>query len=100
MTVRSLFQFFKRSHAHSEPSSARIDVITNKLRRLHIDTDLDVPHGRDPDDSPIITIQIIGNNGAEMMALNVGHFADLGMEYVPKRHSDSVCMRVPKCPTF
>lgn len=43
---------------------------------------------------------IISNNGAEMMALNVGRFADLGMGYVPKRHSDSVWLRVPKCPTF
>ena len=38
---------------------------------------------------------IIGNNGAEMMALNVAYFADLGLVCVPKRHSDSLCMRVP-----
>jgi hypothetical protein len=43
---------------------------------------------------------IISNNGAEKMALSVGRFADLGMGNVPKRHSNSVCMHVSKCPTF
>jgi hypothetical protein len=30
------------------------------------------------------------------MVLNVGHFAGLGMGYVPKRHADSAPRRVPK----
>jgi len=30
------------------------------------------------------------------MVLNVGHFAGLGVAYVPKRHGDSARGRVPK----
>jgi len=33
------------------------------------------------------------------MMLNVGHFAGLGVGYVPKRHADSARSRVPKRPT-
>ena len=40
-----------------------------------------------------------GNSGAEVMMLNVGHFAGLGVGRVPKRHADSARGRVPKRPT-
>jgi hypothetical protein len=40
-----------------------------------------------------------GNSGAEVMMLNEGHFAGLGVVYVPKRHADSARGRVPKRPT-
>jgi len=33
------------------------------------------------------------------MMLNVGHFAGLGVGYVPKLHTDSARRRVPKRPT-
>jgi hypothetical protein len=39
------------------------------------------------------------NSGAEVMMLNLGRFAGLGMGYVPKRHADSARRRVPKRPT-
>ena len=37
-----------------------------------------------------------GNSGAEVTMLNAGHFAGLGVGYVPKRHADSARGRVPK----
>jgi hypothetical protein len=37
-----------------------------------------------------------GNFGAEVMVLNVGHFAGAGLGHVQKRHADSAPRRVPK----
>src|SRR5262245_58888229 len=39
------------------------------------------------------------NSGAEVMVLNVGHFAGLDVVFVPKRHADSARRRAPKRPT-
>ena len=39
------------------------------------------------------------NSDAEVMMLNLGRFAGLGVGHVPKRHADSARGRVPKRPT-
>jgi hypothetical protein len=48
-------------HAHSEPSSARIDVTINEHPSVPGDADLDAQHGRDPGDSPKTAPKLTAN---------------------------------------
>ena len=76
----------------TEPSSLRVAVVDSAKKTAGTDARLlRALHARCQDQA--------GNSGAEVMVLNVGHFAGLGVVCVPKRHADSARRRVPKRPT-
>jgi hypothetical protein len=71
-------------HAHSEPSSARIDVTINEHPSVPVDADLDALYGRDPGDFPKNRFPVNCKYGAEVMALNVLLLTSLGVGRVPQ----------------